>query len=142
MSGLLRMGVQEIAIETSGASPVEWVHQLKMRSHISLVMDYKLPSSEMSRNMIQSNYQFLRKGDVLKFVCSDLEDAHHSLQILNRIRNTHSIVPVIYYHAIGGVVSKDIAAFVMNNTAHLQKRFDIRFGTQLHKMLWGNKRGT
>lgn len=134
-----RAGFTDVSIETNGSIPVDWLFGHPKRTLISLCVDYKLESSEMSRKMIWENYLQLRNQDTLKFVCDTEEDMNQVLSILRGLSHSASN-PVIYVHSVGGGPSTRMASFVMNLMAEFRSRFDVRFGVQLHKLLYGDER--
>ena len=132
--------IQKFVIETSGSQTINWLLVWSMRPFIDLCLDYKLESSGSSRSMILSNYTQLQPRDVIKFVCSDLNDAKEAVAFLEALSKEHATKPTIFFHEVGGVASRWLAEFVLSIPSGILDRFDVRLGIQLHKLLWGIER--
>ena len=146
MQELLRLLVlastTRISIETNGSRALGWLLGLRERASIplSLVVDYKLPSSGAERSMILDNFTRLTSRDVIKFVCdveSDLVSAFDVLQNLAR----SATKPIVYFHSVDSQHNQMVASFVLTRCEAFSGRFDVRFGIQLHRLLWGDQRG-
>ena len=122
-----------IDLETNGSFSVQNIkHYL---TTLLIVMDWKLPSSGMERFMKLSNFQELQTEDVVKFVCSDKEDYERAVEVMRELQH-FKIYPKFYFHALGGTAEKWLVEAILED-----KLWGVYFGIQLHKLLWGNKRG-
>ena len=134
-------GQMYLSIETGGSQAVDWLTHGSLRKDINLVIDYKLGSSGMSRNMAIKNYHHLGVNDVLKFVCGNIDDALEATSVLQTLSYVHTCNPIVYFHALGGEANVWLADFLLDKFPQDHwHRFNIRMGIQLHKLLWGNKR--
>jgi len=81
-----------IFIETSGTISVESV--VKYRKNISLIIDYKLPSSNVKiKNFILENNYLLTSKDVLKFVIADYDyDYKEAVSVVKDLKTEAKIV--------------------------------------------------
>jgi 7-carboxy-7-deazaguanine synthase len=95
-------------------------------------MDIKTPSSGESGKMRFSNIGKLRKKDELKFVISDRDDYEYSRGILERFTPRCNI---IFQPSYGVLKPETLAEWI------LKDRINVRLGIQLHKILWGDRRG-
>ena len=74
------------------------------------------------------------RKDVLKFVCRDREDYLWTKAFLTK-QGLPGPPSVILSPVWGRLDPKDLAAWT------LEDRLDARIQVQLHKVLWGNRRG-
>ncbi len=118
---------KDISVETNGSIDIS--HLLK--KDIMISMDYKLPSSGMMEHMLPGNLALLRKDDQLKFVVADKEDYSSAKYVLDKYELKCNIV----FQPMGGVELKELAEMVLDDG------IDVRVLPQLHKMIWGEKRG-
>lgn len=119
----------EIILETSGHKmppDVFWSD----RAVIS--MDCKCPGSGMHERMDFSLFKKLRSVDQLKFVIADEGDYNYALNILD----VHNIKARVIFQTAGGL---DIAW--LTERVIEDQLMDIRVLPQLHKIIWGDKRG-
>ncbi len=124
---LLREGFHT-TLETNGSMPLD---QLPSTESLLISMDIKCPSSGMSERMSFENIDLLSPTDQLKFVLADERDMLFAESILNsRLVNC----PVVF-SPVGGLALKPLAEFV------LEKELNVRVLPQLHKLIWGEKKG-
>lgn len=118
-----------IVLETSGHKmppDVFWTQN----SIIS--MDCKCPGSGMHERMDFSLYPQLRPSDQLKFVIRDEEDYVYARGVIQ----DHDIKAHIIFQPAGGVGIGWITERVMK-----ERLSRVRVLPQLHKIIWGDKRG-
>lgn len=118
-----------IVLETSGHKmppDVFWTQN----SIIS--MDCKCPGSGMHERMDFSMYQKLRPTDQLKFVILNEEDYEYATGVLQE----QDIKAHIIFQPAGGVGIEWITERVMR-----ERLSRVRVLPQLHKIIWGDKRG-
>jgi 7-carboxy-7-deazaguanine synthase len=140
ISRLCDTGTLNIAVETNGACPVDWLLTSRYRSQLFLSIDYKLSSSGVTELMIAKNFHTLRPDDVLKFVCQTGDDVDQSVAFLHQLAPVHTCRPTVFYHLAGGGPDRAMAEFVLRISQVFQRRFVIRYGVQLHKLIWGSER--
>lgn len=118
-----------IVLETSGHKmppPVFWTD----KSVIS--MDCKCPGSGMQDSMDFSLFEKLRDRDQLKFVIADESDYEYAKEVISK----YLIKANIVFQPVGGEGLGWISQRVIDERMH-----GIRVLPQLHKIIWGNKRG-
>ncbi len=126
---LLRAG-RSVSIETNGAYDLSALPRRVLK-----VVDVKTPGSGESDSFQPNLLAQLDRKDVLKFVCRDRADYLFAKGYMARHRLPGP--PSVTLSPVWGSLDpKDLAAWVMED--HL----DARVQVQLHKVLWGNKRGT
>ncbi|MCZ6864211.1 MAG: 7-carboxy-7-deazaguanine synthase QueE, partial [Candidatus Dadabacteria bacterium] len=95
-------------------------------------MDCKCPSSSMQDRMDFDLFTRLRPKDQLKFVIQDEIDYEYAIGILNSYNIKANIIfQPAYGSKLGWIAEKVIS----------DKLEDIRVLPQLHKIIWGDKRG-
>jgi 7-carboxy-7-deazaguanine synthase len=123
-----------IEIETSGSVDVASINAWPdhVRANVCINLDIKCPMSAMTEHNRWENLTSLRAQDQLKFVVGDREDYEYARRV---IRENEVPCPV-WINPVWGVGKPDqIADWV------LEDGLDVRVGIQLHKVLWGDRRG-
>ena len=118
-----------IVLETNGAVDLKDVPD---DPHIMISMDIKCPSSGMSDRMIDSNIELLKKKDQLKFVIQDQNDFDYAVKYLK----DHPADTNVIFGPVGGT---DKLEWLVEEV--LKNDLDARVLPQLHKIIWGDKRG-
>jgi 7-carboxy-7-deazaguanine synthase len=127
---LLKAGY-EVMLETNGTVDIGAVSKGVRR-----IVDIKCPSSGMSGSFMVDNLKYLGEGDEVKFVVASLDDAAWALEFCEANGLTERC-PVIFSPVSTNLPAVKLAEWMLKN-----KAANIRFGMQLHKVLWGqNKRG-
>lgn len=123
-----------VNIETSGSIDITPL----LDKEVIITLDYKTISSGMNNRMILSNYEKLRKQDVLKFVCNkdDFKDIKQVLKN-NNIKSYIYLSPI--FNEIEPSELVDFLKELHNENYNTDK---IRVQIQLHKVIWNpDKRG-
>ncbi len=125
---LVQKGIQ-VVLETNGSVDLSCVpnHPLVMIS-----MDIKCPSSGMTDRMCLSNIDILSEKDQLKFVIKDDEDLDFAVDFVK----AHDIKCPVIFGPVGGT---DRLEHLVDRV--LQEKLDIRVLPQLHKIIWGDRKG-
>ncbi len=95
-------------------------------------MDCKCPSSGMEGRMDPSLPGSLEEKDQLKFVLADRRDYDYALRILDERPTRAQVV----FQPVGGSEARWIAEAVLKDGLHR-----VRVLPQLHKLLWGDRKG-
>ncbi len=122
---LLKTGYN-VNFETNGSLALKGLPK-----NLFVSMDVKCPSSKMEKRMILGNIKKLKKTDQLKFVLKDKKDYDYAKNIIKKYKPGCSIV----FMSVGGIKIKKITENV------LKDGLNVRILIQLHKIIWGNKRG-
>lgn len=121
-----------VEIETNGAVDLAILDRFTNDANMTITMDWKCPSSNMRKKMIESNLRKLRSIDVLKFVVSSAEDLDE-MQEVSKVTSAQCFVSPVF----GKIEPKEIVEYILEN-----KLFDVRFQLQIHKIIWdSNLRG-
>ena len=95
-------------------------------------MDCKCPSSNMELRMDFPLFEKLRSIDQLKFVIKDEKDYEYAKSVIEKLEIKSKII----FQPVDGYELKWLVESVLND-----KLEDVRVLTQLHKLVWGEKRG-
>jgi 7-carboxy-7-deazaguanine synthase len=118
-------------IETNGAEPI------KNLNNMVFTLDYKLPGSGMEEKMCLENLTILRERknpfDELKFVVRDRFDFDRSIHIVHKFNpDCH----ILFSPVSGELQPEDLAEWIKNESIPKS-----RLSLQIHKILWGDKKG-
>lgn len=118
-----------IVLETSGhRTPPD----IFWNDNVLISMDCKCPSSGMDKKMDINLFEKLRHCDQLKFVIKDEKDYSYAKQMLE----TYNIKANIIFQPVDDLDMKWLFESVLKDNLN-----NVRVITQLHKMVWGQKRG-
>ncbi|MCU0608182.1 MAG: radical SAM protein [Chitinispirillaceae bacterium] len=118
-----------VLIETNGTCDISAVLPPAIR-----IVDIKCPSSGHAGSFLEKNFSLLSPTDECKFVMTDRNDFHWALEVV-RSRSLNEIVTVLFSPVIGTLAPAMLAEWIINENA------PVRLGLQLHKIIWGDKRG-
>ncbi|MEM1857485.1 MAG: 7-carboxy-7-deazaguanine synthase QueE, partial [Thermoplasmata archaeon] len=124
---LLNMGYK-ILLETNGSITLE---NLPCEDNLIVDMDIKTPSSGMSKFMDLSNLEILGPKDTVKFVIANQEDYAFFKEFIKN----NEIKGEIILQPEGNKNLKWLVEKV------LEDQLNVRVLPQLHKIVWGDKRG-
>ena len=119
----------EVSLETSGTLDIGHVDP-----RVCVVMDVKTPGSGEAAKNDAANLTKLKKTDQVKFVISDRADYEWSREFLMRERLAERC-ELLFSPVWDRVEPRVLAEWVLAD--HLTVRVQV----QLHKLLWGEKRG-
>jgi len=127
INGLVKRNYR-ICLETNGSINIE---NMAGKKSLMISLDVKCPSSNMHEKMCLENLSLLKKDDQLKFVVGDKIDYDYAKKII------HNYKPVctIFFQPVWGTNPKNLVEWILNDG------LDVKLGLQLHKIIWGDKRG-
>ncbi|MCP4378698.1 MAG: radical SAM protein [bacterium] len=117
----------ETLLETNGSLDISKIDQRVVR-----IVDFKCPASGQSEQILWSNVEQLRPTDEAKFVICDRNDYDFARDILAR-HSLSELCTVIFSPVAGQLAAADLAKWI------LQDNLPVRFGIQLHKIIWPDK---
>lgn len=121
--------VEVVEIETNGSIDLAALPGSRPEK-LRITMDYKLPSSGMERHMLPSNFSYLNKADVLKFVAGSREDLEAMTRILAQYAK--DLRCRIYISPVAGALEPaEIVDFMK-----AQRLTQATLQLQLHKIIW------
>lgn len=118
----------QVTLETNGTISLE---DVPCSESMLISMDVKCPSSGMQDRTMFSNIELLSPADQLKFIVADKEDLRYAEGILK----DYEVKANVIFTPVGGMDLEPVARFVLN------RKINARVLPQLHKMIWGDKRG-
>ncbi len=118
----------QVTLETNGSLPLE---DVPCSENMLISMDIKCPSSGMEERMLMSNIELLSPADQLKFVVADIDDLTYAEGILK----SYEVKSNVIFTPVGGMELEPVARFV------LSRMINARVLPQLHKLIWGERRG-
>ncbi len=128
-SELIKSGF-EVLLETNGSLPVDAVPE-----DVCKIVDCKLPSSGMSGYNLWTNFSLLNKKDEVKFVVGDRADFDYACGVIRKY-GLISVTPNLIFSPVFGMVQfSDLADWVIGSG------LPVRMQVQMHKIIWGDKRG-
>lgn len=127
IAALLAEG-KHLSLETNGSISLKG---LPDHPNLLVSMDYKCPSSGEEGSMCLENLGLLRPKDQLKFVVFDQIDLERAEAVVRKHRPE---CPVIFT-PVGGLSLDPVVQFV------LSRELEVRVLPQLHKIIWGERRG-
>ncbi len=116
-------------LETNGSLSIS-----NVPPEVIKVLDWKTPGSGVGQSFLKENLRYISFKDQIKFVITSEEDYRWAKRIIEK-NFLSEICEVLVSPAWGQVDAKCLANWVIEDK--LQARFQI----QLHKFLWGDKRG-
>lgn len=128
ISALLDAG-KEVLIETGGSLDISDVDPRAV-----LIYDIKCPDSGMVEKNKWENLGLLRECDEVKFVISSRNDYDWARQVMSEknLIPRHTVLFSATWHQLP---AEQLAQWI------LEDRLPVRLQVQLHKILWGEKRG-
>lgn len=126
----------KIHIETNGSVDIEPFKKKHNSTNIIYIVDYKLPSSKMTKFMNLNNLNSVECNDVYKFVAQSREDLNMAYQIIKEYDLTAKCL--VYISPVSGDIElEEIVEFMKD-----KKLNNVRLQVQLHKIIWDkNARG-
>ena len=118
----------KILVETNGSILID---KLPTDDNLFVSLDIKTPSSKMEKAMRFENLNYLGPKDFVKFVIMDERDFEYAKKVIEE----YEIDKEIAFQPVGGTNLKWLAEKV------IEERLNVRVLPQLHKIIWGNKRG-
>ncbi|MCQ5376064.1 MAG: radical SAM protein [Methanomassiliicoccales archaeon] len=118
----------KVSVETNGSISIE---EMPCSEDLMVSMDIKCPSSGMADKMDLGNLELLSPLDQLKFVVADKKDMQYAKEIIQK----YEIQATIIMTPVGGLDLKPVADWVLDN------KLQVRVLPQLHKIIWGERRG-
>ena len=119
-----------VHIETNGAVNIGKFKEAVKASNISYIVDFKLPSSNMTQKMDMENLNLVSKNDVYKFVVGSKEDLQKSYEIITQHDLTSKCL--VYLSPVFGNIDMEYIVEFMKEK-NMNK---VRLQAQLHKIIW------
>lgn len=117
-----------ICLETNGSMDIQ---NLVRKKALLISLDIKCPSSTMHKKMNFYNISQITSGDQLKFIIQDRIDYEYAKKIIQKYKPRGTI----FFQPVWGANLKELASWVLNDG------LDVRIGLQMHKIIWGDRKG-
>jgi 7-carboxy-7-deazaguanine synthase len=118
----------KICLETNGSISVK---KLSNKKSLMISLDIKCPSSNMHDKAYLKNILFLRPDDQLKFVIKDKDDYNYAKKIVNKYKPGCTV----FFQPVWGTNPRNLADWIVYN------KLNVKLGLQLHKIIWGDRKG-
>ena len=126
---LLAMG-KEVLIETNGS-----VDFSILPAGCCRIVDCKLPASGMEKHNYYEAYKHLTSCDEVKFVVSDRQDFDFALDVIKKYSLVEKTPHLLFSPVWDRVSPEDLAEWVISS------QLPLRMQIQMHKVIWGDKKG-
>ncbi len=118
-----------VSLETGGAMDIASVD-----ARVSVILDIKTPASGEEKNMLWTNISHIKASDEIKFVLCNRADYDWAKAKIIELKLTEKC-PILFSPSFHELKAEELAGWV------LADKLDVRMQIQLHKILWGEKRG-
>jgi len=118
----------KICLETNGSISIK---KFVGKKSLMISLDIKCPSSGSHEQMNMKNISYLSKKDQLKFIIKNKEDYDYAKKILKK----YNPPCTVFFQPVWGTNPKKLASWILNDGV------PVRLALQLHKIIWGAKRG-
>jgi len=118
----------KVCLETNGSINIE---KLAGKKSLLISLDIKCPSSGSHALMKMRNIVHLSKKDQLKFIIKNKDDYNYAKKILEK----YNPACTVFFQPVWGTNPKKLASWI------LVDKLSVRLSLQLHKIIWGTKRG-
>jgi len=118
----------KLCLETNGSISIE---KISNENNIMLSLDIKCPSSNMHKKNCLENIKHLGEKDQLKFVIKHEEDYDYAKKIIKSYKPKCTV----FFQPVWNSDPNKLAEWLKRDN------LNVRLGLQLHKLIWGDKRG-
>ena len=120
---------EKVLVETNGSLDIGGLPAGCVR-----IVDVKCPSSGMHHSFLERNIAVLKRDDEVKFVIGSREDFDFALAFIDRHALQNRAI-LLFSPVTGTLPPSDLAQWILDSNA------PVRLQLQLHKILWGDRRG-
>ena len=117
-----------ISIETNGSIDIK---PLIKKEKILISMDVKCPSSKMHEKMLLENIEHLEEKDQIKFIIADKNDYKYANEIIGKYKPKCDV----FFQPVWNSSYETLSKWIINDN------LNVKLGIQLHKIIWGDKKG-
>ena len=129
LQALLDAGM-EVLLETNGSVSIA-----NVPAQVRKIVDCKTPGSGMAERNCWENFALLQPHDEVKFVISGADDFQWSIGIIDRYKLAEKTPNLIFSPIWGKVEFEELAQWV------IECGRPVRMQLQLHKLIWGDRKG-
>ncbi len=117
-----------IIVETNGSLKID---SLINKKKLIISLDIKTPSSKMHKKMFLQNINILRKKDQIKFIIENKKDYNYAKKIIQKFKPKCDV----FFQPVWSTNPKKLAKWILNDN------LELKYGLQIHKIIWGDKKG-
>ena len=117
-----------IIVETNGSIKID---SLEEKKNLIISLDIKTPSSKMHKKMFLQNIKMLTKKDQIKFIIKNKKDYEYAKIILQKFKPKCNV----FFQPVWKTKSERLAKWI------LKDNLKVKLGLQIHKIIWGDKKG-
>ena len=118
-----------VSLETGGAISIEGIDE-----RTKIILDIKTPDSGEHLKNDKKNLALIKKKDEIKFVLSSRGDYEWAKKFIKE-ENLIDKAPIIFSPVYKGLSYENLSEWI------LEDNLAVRFQVQLHKIIWGEKKG-
>ena len=119
-----------VLLETNGSLSITDVPEA-----VCKIVDCKTPASAMAEKNCFENFDLLQPHDEVKFVISNEDDFKWSVQVIEKYKLAEKTNNLIFSPVWGRVDFQELAQWVVSSD------LPVRMQLQMHKIIWGDKKG-
>ena len=117
-----------VIVETNGSIKID---SLKNKKNLIISLDIKTPSSKMHEKMFLQNINILTKKDQIKFIIKNKKDYDYARIIIQKFKPKCDV----FFQPVWKTNSEKLAKWI------LEDYLKVKLGLQIHKIIWGDKKG-
>ena len=118
-----------VSLETGGAISIEGIDE-----RTKIILDIKTPDSGEYLKNDKKNFALVDKKDEIKFVLSSRQDYEWAKKFIKEEKLIDK-APIIFSPAYKNLSYENLSQWI------LEDNLAVRFQVQLHKIIWGEKKG-
>ncbi len=118
----------KISLETNGSMNIE---NIANKKSLMVSLDIKCPSSNMHEKMVLENISKLSERDQLKIIIQNKSDYNYAKKIIQK----YEPICHVFFQPVWGTNQKDLAGWILHDG------LNVKLGLQIHKIIWGNRKG-
>lgn len=117
-----------VCLETNGSINIR---NLVGKKFLLISLDIKCPSSGFHKQMHMRNITYLTKNDQLKFIIKNRNDYEYAKKIFQK----YNPLCTVFFQPVWGTNPQKLATWILHDG------LSVQMSLQLHKIIWGMKRG-
>jgi len=119
----------EVSLETGGAISIDQVHE-----KVKIILDIKTPGSGEVENNFWENLTLIKDQDEIKIVITNHDDYKWAKKLIKK-KNLYEKYDILFSPSYSDLDPNKLAGWI------LEDNLSVRMQVQLHKIIWGEKKG-
>ena len=116
-------------METGGAISIDQVHE-----KVKIILDIKTPGSGEVENNLWENLTLIKDQDEIKIVITNHDDYKWAKKLIKN-KNLYEKYDILFSPSYSDLDPNKLAEWI------LEDNLSVRMQVQLHKIIWGEKKG-